>query len=516
MEAWEREWDVIVVGTGMGGATIGHALAAQGHAVLFLERGGDPLSGPAGDALRAAPDAAARREPVMWPQPLSRRAAGGPVERFEAWLGSGVGGSTLLYSAALERLERLDFEGGSVDGHALPAWPVGFDELAPYYDEAERLYTPGVARGSEPPPISPWDTALMAQLAGQGLQPQRMKIAIGYDDGCRECMGYVCDRRCKADARSVCIEPALAGGRAHLLTGCEVLRLSAGPDRVEAVHARVDGQERRFRGRVVVLAAGALFTPALLLRSKGAHWPDGLANRSGQVGRNLMFHVFEVFAVTAPRRMDRRAPCTKSLIVRDFHGPGGQRLGTFQAMGGLLSGTAEIEHHLRVRWAHRRWLRSRPGGLVRKIVARALAWRFGHAGLFATVTEDAPDPDNRIVLDEREPSGILIEYTIPAAVHGRSRTLRERVRKAMRSWRLMPMQAQAEPNISHACGTCRFGDDPATSVLDRDNRAHGVDNLYVVDASFMPTSGAANPGLTIAANARRVARVVDAQLRLLR
>jgi choline dehydrogenase-like flavoprotein len=514
MQPWEHEWDAVVVGTGMGGATIGHALAEQGHRVLFLERGDDAQA--QGDAVTpwGSPHIAERRSHGLWPQPLSRR-NGADVERFHAYLGSGVGGSSLLYAAALERLERFDFEGGTLDSHTLPAWPVGFDEFAPFYDEAERLYRVGSAN-ADPPPISEWDERLMDQLRSSGLQPQRLKVAIGYDADCRECMGRLCARRCKADARTVCIAPALASGRAQLISGCEVVRLGAGADRVETVHAVVDGHERRFRGHVVILAAGALFSPALLLRSASTDWPAGLANRSGLVGRHLMFHAFELHVVAAPQRFDRRAPCTKAMIVRDFHGPAGQRLGTFQSLGGGAVGSGEIEQHLKARWQHRPWLLSRPAALPRRLAARALAWRHGRASLFAVATEDAPDRDNRVVPDAREPSGILIDYSIPAGLHERSRALRQHLGDALRPWRMWPMQTRAQPNVGHACGTCRFGDDPATSVLDRNNKAHGVSNLYVVDASFMPTSGAANPALTIAANARRVARAVAAQLRLLR
>jgi choline dehydrogenase-like flavoprotein len=514
MEAWAREWDVVVVGTGMGGATIGHALVERGHRVLFLECGDDPQA----EGNRATPwtsrVAAERRSHGLWPQPLSRN-SGGAIERFHAYLGSGVGGSTLLYSAALERLTPLDFEGGTVDGRDLPAWPVGFDEFDPFYDEAERLYRGG-ATLPDPPQISDWDHQLMAQLRSRGLQPQRLKVGIGYDADCRECMGRVCARRCKADARTVCIEPALASGRAQLLSRCEVVRLGAGPQRVEVVHARVDGHEREFRGRVVILAAGALFSPALLLRSSSADWPTGLANRSGLVGRNLMFHAFELHVVSAPTRLDRHAPCTKAMIVRDFHGPAGLRLGTFQSLGGGAVGSGEIEQHLRMRWQHLPWLLSRPAALLRRLTAWAWAWRHGRGSLFATAIEDAPDPENRVVLSPNEPSGILIHYAIPKALHDRSLALRARLHEALRPWRLWPMHPQAQPNVGHACGTCRFGDDPATSVLDRNNKAHGLSNLYVVDASFMPTSGAANPALTIAANARRAGLAVDAQLKALR
>lgn len=529
MDPWDREWDVVVIGAGMGGSVVGHALAKAGHSVLFLERGHDPVR------LTDSPDMvetdpARRIDMGWWPNTVSRRVGGTDespsIERFYAALGAGEGGSTLLYAAAFERMQAADFASAPQHGQAIPHWPVSFDTFEPYYDAAEKLFQSHrperrvipIAQAGKTTPIpdahelSEWDLALAKQVQANGFTAARLNTAIRYDQKCKECIGVICDRGCKRDARSICLEPAKKLPNVAIVHHCDVRRLEAGASRVEAVVAQVKGVERRFRGRVVVLAAGTFFSPALLLRSRSEQWPRGLANGSDMVGRNLMFHVSDLMVVMAPRRYNQDGLCKKSLAFRDFYEVEGERLGTLQSMGlrasaGLIAQYLKLEM-MRFPGGSNRWIQK-----LANIPARIVSRVMGSAGLFATITEDFPNPNNRVFLNDQEPSGMHFVYDTPDELKERVVKLRKHLKRAMKPWWVLPVTPPGALNFGHASGTLRAGLDPKTSVVDARCRAHEVENLYVADASIFPTSGAANPSLTIAANALRIAPFIDAALR---
>jgi choline dehydrogenase-like flavoprotein len=497
-----RSADVIVVGTGMGGATVGYALARRGFAVLFLEKGGWI---DAGDP-RPMPDSPAERlRDGWWPQPVSHVGGDARVQRFIAPIGCAVGGSSIFYAAALERMDPRDFEPLQTADTVVPGWPIRYEDFEPYYSAAEALYRivaePDEVRDRR---FSEWDRGLLRTLQANGLKPQRLNVAIRYDAACQECVGRVCARNCKADARSACLDEALKLPNCRLLDGCDVLRLEADAGRVHSVLARHQGRELVLHAPVVVLAAGALHSPQILLRSSNEHWPTGLANRSDQVGRNLMFHTSDHFGVWSPTKLDRSGQQRKALSVRDFYRREGDRLGYIQSLG-MDAGRGEIavvvKNRLRRFGIHNELLLK----LLAKIPADVAARLLGNASIIAAMTEDDPNPENRITLDPREPNGATCRYVISSDLRRRADALFEAFKHSIRPWRAMRLSGSLEMNWGHPCGTCRFGDDPATSVLDRDCRTHDLANLYVVDSSFMRRSGAVNPSLTIAANALRVA-----------
>jgi choline dehydrogenase-like flavoprotein len=352
--------------------------------------------------------------------------------------------------------------------------------------------------------MSEWDRALMEQMRENGLHPDPLHVAIRYDEECIECIGTVCPRNCKADALAACLDTALRLPECKILEHCDVQYLEADSTEVRAVRAVCDGHELRLTAKIVILAAGAFHSPQILLHSSNPAWPTGLANRFDQVGRNLMFHTSDIYAIWAPRRLDRRGRQKKSISVRDFYLYQGVRLGYVQSMGleagrGLIA--LFLKNQLRRLGLRNELLLS----LLAKLPSHVGTWLFGQAGLFVGMTEDDPNQDNRITLDPNEPDGASFTYTITDDLRRRSNGLYRAFSRAVRPWRILRISPKLEMNYGHPCGTCRFGDDPATSVLDRHCRAHGIDNLYVVDSSFMPRSGAINPSLTIAANALRVA-----------
>ena len=539
------EWDAVVIGTGVGGATLGYELARRGRRVLFVEKGRylqkDPEAeqGELGE-LSVDPDERLRRG--WWPHPISGRtdvegrAPGtgwAPVRHllddgeadFFAPLGCGTGGSSVLYGATLERFHPRDFRPREnfpeVAETTLPeAWPVGWDTFAPLYEEVERLYdvhgTPDPlsddeATLPEPPPMNEQDRSIHALFEKHGLHPYRSHIGCAFKPGCDGCGGRLCVRDCKGDSGRVCLVPAVETHGATLLSGCEVTRLVADRTAVREVHGRWQGRDVRLRAKVVVLAAGALMSPVLLMNSKSEAWPEGVANGSGWVGRNLMLHAGDMVAIR-PKGRAEGGGFTKTISINDFYFAGGRKLGNFQSLGVRVDTGAVFSHVRTTLDKGPAWLRRIVPSIVARLIARVGAIFFRNAVVFSAILEDLPYLHNRVMPDASQPSGIRYEYTYPDELMERNTLFRRSLIRALGRRRVTVLSRPVNLNFGHVCGTCRFGDDPHTSVLDSTNRAHEVENLYVVDASFFPSSGGVNPSLTIAANALRVARIIDGRL----
>lgn len=529
-----RRWDAVVIGTGMGGATIGHALATGGMRVLFLEAGrADPSDGGAYRGryaelwfARAEAPHAGHREPLSragrYVDPVVDATT--PRNRtFIPFIGAGAGGSTALYGMALERFFPADFAPRQfypeAAGSSLPdAWPVDYNELAPWYAEAESLFrvrgTLDPLRGTEPdaprllapPPTSPANEALARRLASKGLSPYRLPSACEFVPGCRGCQGYLCPFPCKNDAARICLTPAVERHGAVVLDRCHVERLSAEGRRVTEIVAERDGERLTFTGERVILAAGALNSPAILLRSRSADWPHGLANDSGLVGRNLMRHLIDLYALkVAPE--PKPDTNVKEIAFNDFYLRDGRKLGSVQSFGELPPPSVIVAAMADELRDGRLPLL---GSLVRAaapVLQRAIAGKLRGRIILASLLEDLPYPENRIEVPADGTSRtIRLHYRLAPHEKRRIAEFRRLLRPLLAEFSpVLLKQAENNERIAHACGTCRFGDDPASSVLDRWNRAHALDNLYVVDSSFFPSSAGTNPSLTVAANALRVA-----------
>lgn len=527
-----RCWDAVIIGTGMGGATLGLALARAGVRVLFLEKGRSLLPGRAalrGDyAERFFPKVEAaqpRHQSILaqagrWAEEIDDLSHARP-RRFIPFLGCGTGGSTALYGMALERLFPSDFTPrrnfSRTNGAALPErWPISYREFEPYYEAAERLFrpcgTPDPLRDQErryyrsPPPLLPANRELFHFFTARGLHPYRLPIARNHAVPCRGCQGYLCATGCKHDAAEICLAPALDRFGAELLTDCTVLRLEATRRQVTGVICVWRGRRLRLRGRLIVLAAGALATPALLLQSASPDWPRGLANDSDLVGRHLMRHHIDLYVVKT-NHPAAQAEDTKEIAFNDLYQGPGQKWGTVQSFGALPPAdllTAGLEPRLRdTAW---RWL-TPLFRLARPAIQRWLAGQMTGRLVLASILEDLPYRDNRVQLVDRgEGKRLAIRYRIRPTDAARVAAFRRRLASVLQPYRFhLVKQAENNERLAHVCGTCRFGLDPKQSVLDANNRTHALENLYVVDASFFPSSGGTNPGLTIAANALRVA-----------
>ena len=519
-ELTDEIWDVAIIGSGMGGATAGYALAKKGHRVIVLEKGN--ASFPPGDYEEHLDEEnqQERFKYGIWPTQITGD-VDGRRSRFFGPVGCGAGGSTLLYAAALERLEPDDLgSNNSATAHSNNAWPFPYQTLLPYYRTAEQLFK---VRGTQdplnrdpdsellpPPPMSECDNYFFASFREKGLNPYRLHVGIDYGDKCKECLGYICTQNCKSDAKNICLEPAMQTGNLTLVDQCEVKRLNANEKETKEVVCVRDNKELKIRARIFILAAGAYFSPVLLLNSSNEFWPNGLANNADMVGRNLMFHISDFIAVWPKGKYSRQGPA-KTISLRDLYFHNGKSLGSFQSTG-LSVEYGNVIYALKMRFDRSRWSWFKPIRPFLRIPAYLASFFLGTATVFATIMEDKPYAKNRVVADTKEPSGMRFEYTVHKELRERIQLFRKTLKSRLAPHRLLFLGEEVNLNYGHPCGTCRMGKEPSTSVLDENCKAHEVANLYVVDASFMPTSGGANPSLTIAANALRVADHINVRL----
>lgn len=511
-ELTEKFWDVIVIGTGMGGGTVGRALAERGLSVLFVEKGPSGLRREETRLSTTMADIHARKVRGFWPLPIERR-FNGCVNRFFAPLGSGVGGSSVFYAATLERPEPHDLDHTPQRPHPSGGWPVTYESFLPYFRAAEEMYDvcgdpdPLSSQSAEhlrtPPAISATDQHLFLSMRSAGLHPYRLHSAIRYRPGCQDCLGKKCPRDCKMDSRSAGVEPALRSGNAALLEGCEAVRLLGGSDRVTGILVRHSMGTTNLKCKIVVLAAGAYNSPRLLLASASQEWPAGCANTNGLVGRNLMFHLNERIAIWPRNRLARDVMPSKAIGLRDLYYSNGHRFGMIQSMG-LSASYGDIVQYFDMRLDRSRLRDLKAPKIAARLIASAAAHVLGKAQMFVGLLEDLPYTKNR-VLPPQEDEVIRFEYHISDELAARRKLFRRAIRRALCGHRHLLLTLGPELNTGHPCGTLRMGCDPANSVVDAQCCAHGFRNLFVVDASVFPTSMGVNPSLTIAANALRVA-----------
>lgn len=510
----QQKWDVIVIGTGIGGGTIGRALAEAGLKVLFVEQG---PKGHRAEAQGLNPemwDDAARRVRGYWPGPIHAR-INGRGSRFLGPLGAGVGGSSVFYAATLEAPEPHDLDHSAARPHPTGGWPTSFAEMAPFIDAARDWYhisgTPDPLSTAPDPKLRPApapsaaDAALLEEFAASGLHPYRLHAALRHVEGCQSCLGRKCPLPCKMDGRSAGVEPALATGHAALLDQAEVLSIGGTGRDVSHLNVRQNGETFQLSARRYVLAGGALGSPRLLLGSASEAWPQGCGNSSGLVGRNLMFHLNEMLAIWPRANLPAGGP-SKGVSLRDLYWQDGQRFGMVQALG-VTANYGDIVHFLNGMYDRSRLGKWRAPRHLTRLPAAIAARLLGQAHVFVGLMEDLPYAENRVLApDLADPCAIGLRYDLNAELLARRRAFRKAMKRAFARHRNLFLTQTPELNFGHPCGTLRYGPDPRHSVLDPACRSHDLRNLYAVDAAFMPTSMGVNPSLTIAANALRVAR----------
>jgi choline dehydrogenase-like flavoprotein len=515
------DFDVIVIGTGAGGGTIAHTLAQTGKRILLLERG-DYLTRELGnwDPGEVFVDGRYISSDTWFD---------GDGTPFQPQIHYFVGGATKMFGAALYRLRPEDFgEIKHVDGIS-PAWPLGYADFEPWYTKAEWLYQVHGSHGEDPTegPWSrqyPWPAVshepriqqISDALAQGGYHPFHAPCGILLDEAqrpastcirCATCDGYPCMVHAKADAEVIAVRPILDMPNVTLVRNAEVIRLDTDPSGRLVTGVVVDrgdgGKEEVYRGDIVVLSAGAANTARILLRSASDAHPGGLANGSDQVGRNYMFHSSKAVAGFGEQVND--TVYQKTLALNDFYLPALGRewpLGNIQMLGKSNAGAMKGEE------PH----------LTKLVPGWSLEEAAKHAVDFWLTTEDLPKPGNRVTVDregrihldyaqsnESEAAGLYSEFRkiLNHVGLARHHVLHKNYYMSMN----IPIAG-----VAHQAGTCRFGTDPATSVLDVNCKAHELDNLYVADTSFFPSIGAVNPALTAIANAVRVGEHIAERL----
>jgi choline dehydrogenase-like flavoprotein len=510
-----NRWDVIVIGSGAGGGTLAYALAPTGKRILLIERGDYVRREKANWDSRAVNLEGKYQTTEVW-----RDVDGKPLHPHTNYY---VGGNTKFYGAALFRLRRQDFGEIKHHGGVSPAWPITYDEMEPYYLQAEHLYHVHGNRGEDPtepsasgpyrhPAVThePRIQQLSEDFAHAGLKPFHVPLGIQLNEKdphaskcirCNTCDGFPCLVYAKSDAQTLCVDPALQYPNVSLMTNAYVERLetSAHGREVNRIVVRRDGVTESLSAGIVVVSCGAINSAALLLRSANEKHPRGLANSSDAVGRHYMGHINSV--LMAISRCPNPTVFQKTLAVNDFYFGSSD----WQYPMGHISFVGKFD------------------GETLKAGAPAIAPGFTldmmaqHSLDFWLTSEDLPDPNNRVTLDRE--GKIVLQYK-PNNEEGHRR-LMAKLKELMNQQRDCPIHGKSchvglfgrslfvgqripLAGVAHQNGTIRFGNDPKTSALDRNCKAHDIDNLYVVDGSFFPSSAAVNPALTIMANALRV------------
>ena len=507
--AQDTQWDAIVIGAGMGGSAVAFALTEAGQRVLVIERGRATFEETAEISATVA-DPEARLSIGRWPAQLR-----GHVDRdfdFHAPLGAGAGGSSMLYAAAVDRFRPGDFATRAHPEDGTFGWPYSYDDLAPHYARAEALLeVSGTADPLEartgnsalatPPPLEPRDAYLFERFEALGLHPYRLHAGCRFVPGCASCLGQICLKDCKRHGGNAFLAPALKTGRAAILPDTEVLELLAPGPVVEAVRIRHGGTEARLSARRFVLAAGTYFSPTLLLKSKSEAWPEGIGNARDQVGRRLMFHTGRALAIWARRGLAQNATA-KTIVFRDLYETEDGKFGEVQSTGAEAA-YGNVVHALRQMLATSRYARVPLLWHLARIPAFAASRLLGNAAVFEMIMEDLPYADNRVTLDDSAPSGMRFDYEIRDELQARYAAYSRILSRRLKGLRHMWLGHGTALNYGHPMGTCRVGDDPATSVADAAGRVHGVRNLYVCDGAALASAGGTNPSLTIAAHALR-------------
>ena len=514
----DQHYDVIIIGTGAGGGTLAHRLASSGKRVLILERGGYLPRERDNWESTAVFVKGKYLAPEVWYDQHG--------QEFQPEVNYYVGGNTKFYGAALFRLRPEDFGELRHHGGVSPAWPIRYEDLEPYYTQAEHLYLVHGRHGEDPgegsvsaqyayPPVEhePRIQQLSDDLEKQGLHPFHLPIGVNLtqdehgrateDSVCIRCNrvdGFPCLVRGKSDSQIICVDPALKHENVSMVTGANVRRLETDPTGrsvTNVVTELEDGSVTGFRADIVVVACGAVNSAALLLRSANDRHPRGLANSSDVVGRHYMRH--NNLALMAVSKEPNDTQFQKTLALNDWY------LGSDDwdyPLGGVqMLGKSDSEQ---IRGEAPRWAGKVSPDMPFEVLAH-------HAVDFWLCGEDLPQPENRVTLDgEGNIHLVLDEKNNTEGVKRLQHKLQGMLgHLGLHPQHLLPRSLYLHKGMpigatAHQAGTVRFGDDPRSSALDVNCKAHDLDNLYVVDTSFFPSIGAVNPSLTAIANALRV------------
>lgn len=537
--------DFAIVGSGAAGGVLARALATQGHTVVVLEKG--PRLGPADfrhdEYSTLFLGKLGFASPVTWREHERQRAT---LARFGdgasrgIWGAQVVGGSSVHFTANFWRFRPVDFAErtrvGAVAGAALADWPLTYDELEPYYTRVDwEVGVSGAAGGwgeprrSRPYPLPPLPVKSSGVLFERGARklgwhphPAPMAILSQPFNGrmgcqaCGFCMGYGCEYGAKGSTLAAMLPAAEATGRCEVRPDCHVRKvaLDARGRARGVVYFDAQGREQLQRARAVLLCGNGAETPRLLLLSASNRFPQGLANSSGMVGKHLMFNGGSLTLGVYEHPLNEYKGAAVSRVALDWYDSDPRR-GFYG--GGALDARADIT--LPIFWAlagaptgRRNW-----GAEYKAAVAHGFTRQMTVMGH----TTSLPMERNTITLDPehvdaRGLPAIRVTYRdhdddlrMMRFMQARARELHE----AAGAREIVEVPVGVSTSTAHLLGTCRMGDDPRTSVTDRDHRTHDVPNLFVCDGSSLVTSGRGQPTMTIMALAFRAGDRIGALAR---
>jgi choline dehydrogenase-like flavoprotein len=494
-----KSYDAVIIGAGVGGGAMANMLAKAGAKVLVIERGTRLPREADNWSVKAVFHERRYATKETW-----RDRSGAEFNPSTYYY---VGGNSKFFGTATLRFRVEDFEELQHEAGVAPAWPIRYVDLAPYYDEAERLMGTHGTAGMDPcePPRSgplphpaighePEIAAIDKRLREKGLRPFPLPVAIDLHSGgkcvrCRTCDGFACKLGAKNDAEVRLVDPAIATGNVDLILETYVHRLVTDATGRKAIGVEVEqkGGKRMINGDLFISSAGAINSAALLLRSANDKHRKGLGNNSSdQLGRNYMAHNNTAMMAVNPFKKNN-VVFQKSLCINDYYLSNKVKpypLGNVQGLGKLQGGMLTAN------------MKAMPEWLMSWFATRSVDWWI--------MSEDLPDPDNRVSVDSD--GKIRLSYT-PNNLKSHGELVAQWT-KLMRSmgYPIIITQKMDIKVAMHQCGTARFGNDPQTSVLDPFCKVWDVENLYVVDASFLPSSTAVNPSLTIVAQGLRTAQ----------
>jgi choline dehydrogenase-like flavoprotein len=506
-----NHFDIIIIGTGIGGGTIAQSLAGTGKKILILERGVFiPKEKENWDPVEVVEKGRYRAKEKWYDK---------DNKAFEPFTHYAVGGNSKVYGAAAFRMREKDFTEYATPAGISPAWPLSYTDFKPYYDQAERFLNVHGVRNEDPTepftdiaypfppiPVEPFTKELFDNVRSTGIRayPIPMAVRLTEDSGRQDAPmvlgnfdGFPDPTESKSDAHILGIRPALKSSAVTLLTNAMVHRLET--DRsgrsVSKVHATVNGEMTIYDCDIVIIGAGAVNSAALLLRSNSSDHPNGLGNDKNLVGRNYMSHINGCMIAYTPNKLNNAA-FQKYFCIGDFYW--GDKdysfpLGEIQLMGKNDPATYS--------WNPPSVFDNRDASYITQ-----------HAIDFWLTSEDIPMLENRVALTAN--NDIQLIYHRDKNNVKSFELLKQKLKHIMREVGKIDKDLAEVvwggydlgiSGVSHQCGTLGFGEDKNTSVLNTNCQLHEVLNVFVVDASFFPSSGSYNPSLTIAANALRVA-----------
>lgn len=500
----KTKWDAVIVGTGVAGATAAHGLGLAGLKVLVIEKGENDRQAQEvlGRFAETDPRISSGRGDLQIMREWGRSSSIWESQgyRFNPFVGEGVGGSSALYGMVMEPLEEQDLSPKTLyQKPSLPDWPIEFSDLQYQNKQAQNLYqVHGESPLSASPDYSPANKELFQVLQDQGLSPYKLPMACLYKKACMECQGFLCPNSCKQDSYTSCLKPALRNQNVKLLTGCEALQVYWQKDQVKSMDLSYRGRLLRVTADTVILAAGAIRTPLLLQKS------NNLSNSSGLVGKNLMRHFIDLYA------LETGSPVADNELVKQLASRGLQDgdtpLGYLHSFGRLPVYEVLKMELTGFKAGLSKWFLDRALPVVENLFVEKLRKKI----LLATMIEDFPSTGNLVRLAQSsDPFELHIKYSLSQEDQERVRQTRTKVQEIFSEQSPVLLgEVHNNKRIAHASGTCKMGENPKDSVVDPWNRSHDIKNLYIIDSSFFPTSTRYNPSLTLAPNSLRICQEI--------